>query len=193
MSFPFSNSLFSLITNVFIFHQPARISVSRINCSFIPKKGMPFFEIGIYQSKRVYNLGTLWRTAYQLGAAGVFTIGRRYERQPSDPFVVERQIPLRNFLTFDHFLAQRPVNTILIGIEQGGTMLSEFDHPPQAIYLLGAEDFGLPNAVLEKCNSVVSLEAMVRSSYNVAVAGSIVMYDRVFGRRMAYPPPTKGR
>jgi tRNA G18 (ribose-2'-O)-methylase SpoU len=149
---------------------------------------MPFFEIGIYQSKKIYNLGTLWRTAYQLGATGVFTIGRRYERQPSDPFVVERQIPLRNFESFDQFLAQRPINTLLVGIEQDGEPLSGFDHPPQAIYLLGAEDFGLPNAVLEKCNCIVSLEAMVRASYNVAVAGSIVMYDRVFGRRMGYPP-----
>jgi tRNA G18 (ribose-2'-O)-methylase SpoU len=149
---------------------------------------MPFFEIGIYQSKRIYNLGTLWRTAYQLGAAGVFTIGRRYERQPSDPFVVERQIPLRNFGNFDQFLLQRPVNTLLVGIEQNGTPLSQFDHPPQAIYLLGAEDFGLPKTVLEKCNCVVSLEAMIRSSFNVAVVGSIVMYDRVFGRRMGYPP-----
>jgi tRNA G18 (ribose-2'-O)-methylase SpoU len=149
---------------------------------------MPFFEIGIYQSKRIYNLGTLWRTAYQLGAAGVFTIGRRYERQPSDPFVVERQIPLRNFENFDQFLAQRPINTLLVGIEQDGEPLSGFDHPPQAIYLLGAEDFGLPNVVLNKCNCIVSLEAMVRASYNVAVAGSIVMYDRVFGRRMGYPP-----
>jgi tRNA G18 (ribose-2'-O)-methylase SpoU len=148
---------------------------------------MPFFEIGIYQSKRIYNLGTLWRTAYQLGAAGVFTIGRRYERQPSDPFVVERQIPLRNFESFDQFLAQRPINTLLVGIEQDGEPLSGFDHPPQAIYLLGAEDFGLPDAVLKKCNCIVSLEAMVRASYNVAVAGSIVMYDRVFGRRMGYP------
>jgi tRNA G18 (ribose-2'-O)-methylase SpoU len=152
---------------------------------------MAFFEIGIYQSKRIYNLGTLWRTAYQLGAAGVFTIGRRYERQPSDPFVVERQIPLRNFENFDQFLAQRPINTLLVGIEMGGTPLGLFDHPPQAIYLLGAEDFGLPNVVLDKCNCIVSLEAMVKASYNLAVAGSIVMYDRVFGNRMAFPPIAK--
>ncbi|NCC72894.1 MAG: TrmH family RNA methyltransferase [Sphingobacteriia bacterium] len=152
---------------------------------------MPFFEIGIYQSKRIYNLGTLWRTAYQLGATGVFTIGRRYERQPSDPFVVERQIPLRNFENFTQFLAQRPVNTLLVGIEDGGTPLAEFDHPPQAIYLLGAEDIGLPAVVREKCNCIVTLDAMVRASYNVAVAGSIVMYDRVFGRRFGYPHQTK--
>ncbi|HQB48598.1 MAG TPA: RNA methyltransferase, partial [Bacteroidales bacterium] len=139
---------------------------------------MSFFEIGIYQSKKVENLGTLWRSAYQLGATGIFTINRRYQKQPSDPFAVERHIPLRNYENFQQFLSQRPMNAILVAIEEGGTPLAEFHHPPQAIYLLGAEDSGLPNVVLENCQLIVSLEAMIRPSYNVAVAGSIVMYDR---------------
>ncbi len=147
---------------------------------------MPYFEIGIYQSKTVDNLGTLWRSAYQLGAAGVFTIGRRYKNQPSDPFAVHKHIPLRNFTDFDQFMAQKPSGAVLVGVEMGGIPLSQFDHPPQAVYLLGAEDSGLPHAVREKCNAIVSLEAMVKASYNVAVAGSIVMYDRVFGRRMGH-------
>ena len=147
---------------------------------------MPFFEIGIYQSKSVDNLGTLWRSAYQLGAAGVFTIGRRYKHHPSDPFKVPKHIPLRNFKDFEQFLTQRPSGAVLVGVEQGGTPLSEFEHPPQAIYLLGAEDYGLPGYVLEKCNMLVSLEAMIKSSYNVAVAGSIVMYDRVFGKHKIF-------
>lgn len=149
---------------------------------------MAYFEIGIFHSKKRENLGTLWRTAYQLGAAGVFTINRRYERQPSDTLSVARHIPMRNYESFEQFLAHRPVHAVLVGIEMGGIPLSEFDHPPQAIYLLGAEDIGLPGYVLEKCQLVVSLEAMTRPSYNVAVAGSIVLYDRVFGRKkFVYP------
>lgn len=143
---------------------------------------MPFFEVGIYHTKSVENVGTLWRTAYQLGAAGLFTIGARYKHHPSDPFKTMRHIPLRNFQNFEQLLEHRPVNSILVAIEEGGTPLAEFDHPPQAIYLLGAEDYGLPGTIIEKCNCVVSLEAMLRPSYNVAVAGSIVMYDRVFGK-----------
>ena len=85
-------------------------------------------------------------------------------------------------MTFEQYLEHRPVNSILVAIEEGGTPLSEFDHPPQAIYLLGAEDYGLPGPIIKKCNCVVSLEAMTRPSYNVAVAGSIVLYDRVFGK-----------
>lgn len=142
---------------------------------------MAFFEIGIYQSRTIENLGTLWRSAYQLGAAGIFTIGRRYSSQPSDPFRVPRHIPLRHYADFDHFLEQRPMETILVAIETGGTPLSAFQHPAQAIYLLGAENGGLPDEVLQKCNAVVSIESVLRQSYNVAVAGSIVMYHRMYG------------
>jgi tRNA G18 (ribose-2'-O)-methylase SpoU len=142
---------------------------------------MAFFEIGIYQSRTAENLGTLWRSAYQLGAAGIFTIGQRYSSQPSDPFKVPRHIPLRNYASFEQFLEQRPLGAILVGIETEGTPLSEFQHPAQAIYLLGSENDGLPEEILQKCNVVVSIESVLRKSYNVAVAGSIVMYHRMYG------------
>ncbi|KKL85753.1 hypothetical protein LCGC14_1951590 [marine sediment metagenome] len=142
---------------------------------------MAYFEIGIFHAKREHNIGTLWRSAYQLGAAGIFTIGRRYKRQCSDTYKTPRNIPLRHFETIDQFLAHRPTGALLIGVEMGGSPLREFQHPDQAIYLLGAEDHGLPPYVAEMCNHIVSLEAIVTPSYNVSVAGSIVMYHRVFG------------
>jgi tRNA G18 (ribose-2'-O)-methylase SpoU len=66
----------------------------------------------------------------------------------------------------------------LIGVEMGGTALTEFRHPERAIYLLGAEDHGLPKPVRDKCQSIVSLQSINQESYNVAVAGSLVMYHR---------------
>ncbi len=139
---------------------------------------MSYFEIGIYHAKTKENVGTLWRSAYQLGASGIFTIGHRYKQQHSDTLKTHRHIPLRHFRMFDEFLVQRPMGAILIGVEMDGVQLSEFTHPKQAIYLLGAEDYGLPPDILKKCNLVVSLEAVRTASYNVAVAGSLVMYDR---------------
>lgn len=140
-----------------------------------------YFEIGIYQGKHTVNLGTLWRSAYQLGAACVFVIGRRYEKQSSDTYKTWRHIPLRNFADFDAFQAARPYDCPLIGVEMGGKALAGFKHPQRAVYLLGAEDSGLPNRVLRACQDVVSLEALNQASYNVAVAGSLVMYHRQFG------------
>lgn len=141
---------------------------------------MGYFEIGVYRGKRSENIGTLWRSAYQLGAAGIFTIVRPYQRQTSDSFTTGDQIPLRHFETFDDFLASRPSGAVLVGIEMGGTPLREFKHPEKAVYLLGSEDSGLPPKILAQCNEVISLDAVRRASYNLAVTGSIVMYHRVF-------------
>ena len=141
---------------------------------------MGYFEIGIYLPRNGLNVGTLWRSAQQLGAAGIFTIGRPYRRQTSDPFNGPGNIPLRWYEDFDEFLSSRPSGAQLVGIEMGGLPLAQFAHPDQAIYLLGSEDNGLPARVLEKCNAVIALEAVRQASYNVAVTGSIVMYHRVF-------------
>ncbi len=141
---------------------------------------MGYFEIGIYMPRNGLNVGTLWRSAQQLGAAGIFTIGRPYRRQTSDPFNTPGNIPLRRYENFDQFLENRPSGAQLVGIEMGGTPLAQFEHPEQATYLLGSEDNGLPVRVQEKCNAVIALEAIRQASYNVAVTGSIVMYHRVF-------------
>jgi len=139
-----------------------------------------YFEIGIYHPKTEMNVGTLWRSAFQLGASGIFTIGRCYKKQSSDTYKAERHVPLRNYDTIEDFLSAKPFGAQLIGIEMGGTPLKQFCHPKQAIYLLGAEDNGLSSKILALCNHVVSLEAVNQPSFNVAVTGSIVMYHRCF-------------
>jgi len=137
-----------------------------------------YFEIGIFGAKRETNVGTLWRTAYQLGASGIFVIGRRYRRQCSDTVSTDGQIPLREHDTFEDFLAQRPSGAELIAVEMGGRPLSQSTHPSRAVYILGAEDSGLPKSVVRACDRLVTVESVRMASYNVAVAGSLVMYHR---------------
>ena len=144
-----------------------------------------FFEIGIYCPKTEHNIGTLWRSAYQLGATGIFTVGHRYRRQASDTLEAWRHIPLRQYATLDDMLMSRPYSSELIGVEMGGKSLGEFTHPLSATYLLGAEDYGLPAKVLAVCNQVVSLDAIRTPSFNVAVARTLVMYDRMMARKVA--------
>ncbi len=140
-----------------------------------------YFEIGIYNGKTVENIGTLWRSAYQLGASGIFTIGTRYHHQPGDITKASRHIPMRYYADFEQFRQSTPDGAILVGIEIGGSPLSTFCHPQQCVYLLGAEDSGLPVEILSRCNVVVSIDTVRQLSYNVAIAGSLVMYHRVFG------------
>lgn len=137
-----------------------------------------FFEIGIYNGKTSHNLGTLWRSAYQMGASGIFTIGQRYQRQASDTYKTFRHVPLRQYAQVEDFLAGLPHAAPLVGVEMGGQPLDRFEHPPSAIYLLGSEDGGISKALLDRCHLVVSLPASRTLSYNVAVAGSLIMFDR---------------
>lgn len=139
-----------------------------------------YFEIGILHGKININTGTLWRSAYQLGAAGIFTIGKRYNRESSDTTYASRHIPLRTYETWDEFRYSRPSPSVLVAVEMGGLPLSGFSHPERAIYLLGAEDNGIPEEILEQCQCTVSLESIRQPSFNVAIAGSLVMYHRVF-------------
>jgi tRNA G18 (ribose-2'-O)-methylase SpoU len=135
--------------------------------------------IGIVAGKTPENVGTLWRSANLLGAGFIFTIGGRYKRQCSDTMQTPRHLPLWEFEDFECFDHSRPAGCALVGVEldEKARPLKDFCHPPRAVYLLGAEDDGLPYEVLERCQSIVQLPG--RHSLNVAVAGSIVLYDRL--------------
>jgi tRNA G18 (ribose-2'-O)-methylase SpoU len=142
-----------------------------------------FYGIGIYHSKTETNVGTLWRSASQLGASFIFTIGKRYKQQSSDTHKTWRHKPLYHYDSFSDFQKSRPTNAELVGVELDETAkcLSEFTHPERAIYLLGAEDHGLPTKITQQCQRLITLDG---GSFNVAVAGSIVMYDRVNTKEM---------
>ena len=142
-----------------------------------------YCEIGVYHTKHAVNIGTLWRSAYQCGASGVFTIGKRYKEQASDTCKTTRHLPLRHYLTLDEWHTALPHGALVIGVEMNGEDLWSVTHPTQAVYLLGAEDYGLPPAVRNACHRIVSLTAARMPSYNVAVAGSIVLYHRLMQMR----------
>ena len=139
-----------------------------------------FFGIGIFHSKIEVNLGTLLRSAKGLGADFVFTIGKRYKIQSSDTLSTWSDTPLYNYADFDDFYNSGiPYSTQLVGVElcEGSEMIREFEHPKRAIYLLGAEDHGLPPNVIDRCHKIVQLPT--KHCFNVAVTGSLVMFDRV--------------
>lgn len=142
-----------------------------------------YFGIGIYHVKSRVNIGTLWRSAHQLGAAFIFTVGKRYSQQSSDTCKAWRHVPLYHYSTIDDLITALPYSCSLIGIEMGGVPLGGYSHPERATYLLGAEDHGLPAAIIERCHHLISIEAVNTESYNVAVAGSLVMYQRFLSYR----------
>lgn len=145
-----------------------------------------FFEIGVWQPKCEHNIGTLWRSAWQLGAAGVFTVGPRYKQQASDTLKAWRHIPMRTFASIDDLIEALPHSCPLVAVEMGGHKDRSRWHLERCCYLLGAEDHGLPEDVIARCHQTIALQHAPgrTASFNVAVAGSIVMWDRMTSREI---------
>ena len=138
-----------------------------------------YFGIGIYHPKTSVNIGTLWRSAYIFEASFIFTIGKRYRKQSSDTMCSRRHIPLFDYLSYEEFKKNLPhqAKLVCVEIDKKATTLREFNHPQQAVYLLGAEDYGLPEKAMKE-NEVIQIESPELFCLNVATSGSIIMYDR---------------
>ena len=137
-----------------------------------------YYGIGIYYGKNTVNVGVLWRTAANFGADFIFTVGKRYQKQLSDITKAWRHIPLYTYENDEDFLKHIPRDCKLVGVEfeNAATDLKGYKHPERCIYLLGAEDRGIPTAILQRCDDIVKIDSF--RCMNVAVSGGIVMYDR---------------
>lgn len=147
---------------------------------------MSFTGIGIYQPKSEVNIGTLMRSAWNFGVNFVFTIGKRYKRRASDTPNVSAQIPCYHYLTFEDFLQYGvPFSCPIVGVELDprSKKLTQFSHPKNSIYLLGAEDHGIPQSILDRCHQVVEIPDL-KQCLNVSAAGSIVLYDRLLKEKI---------
>jgi tRNA G18 (ribose-2'-O)-methylase SpoU len=132
-----------------------------------PPKARGYFAIGAERSSKALNLGNLMRSAHAFGASFTFTIGAQYQ-------ALEARY---NWATPAEMVL--PKGCKLVGIEllDEAIALPSFRHPLQAAYVLGPERGSLSDAVLERCDFTVKIPTSF--CVNVAMAGAIVMYDRV--------------
>lgn len=138
-----------------------------------------FYGIGIMHGTNPVNIGTLWRSAYVMGASFIFTVAKRYKKQSADVVVTPKRIPLFHYEDFEDLKRHLPHGAPLIGVEldERAQWLNDFQHPMRAVYLLGSETNGLSEQVIAACHHVVKLPG--HFSLNVSVAGSIVMHHRI--------------
>ena len=133
--------------------------------------------IGIYHPKTELNIGTLWRSAQNFGVDFIFTIGKRYIKDRTDTTKASRHLPLYHYEDWNDFLKHLPTDSEVVCVEQvkSAKNLKIFSHPERAIYLLGAEDKGIPLKLMRGHQKVFIDTPLC---LNVAVAGSIVLFDR---------------
>lgn len=138
-----------------------------------------YFAIGAEGISKTMNLGNLVRSANAFGASFVFLVGveASLRRAKSDTSNAQLQVPVYDVP--DVAALRLPRKCRLVGVElvDEAVALPSFRHPLQAAYVFGPERGSLSRPMLARCDHVVRIPT--RFCVNVAVAGAIVMYDRM--------------
>jgi len=139
-----------------------------------------YFGIGVEGVSKSENVGALLRTAHAFGAAFCFSVGPGWDARAArhaDTAETPTHVPFWRFP--DLAALDLPQGCVLVGIEllDDAIDLPSFRHPLNAAYVLGPERAGLSPALLARCRHVVRIPT--RFALNLAVAGALVLYDRL--------------
>lgn len=128
------------------------------------------------------NIAMLIRSAAVLGCSDVWIVGkRRYDARPEVGAKNYIRVHKVDTLT-DTFFEEKGLQPILV--EQGGVALEEMNFKPylskEVCFIMGSESHGIPKEFLDAMKSVprvsISQYGLIRS-FNVSIAGSIVLYE----------------
>ena len=144
-----------------------------------PPQARGYFAIGAERISKSLNLGNLMRSAHAFGASFTFTVGATYQalEAQADTSKGTIHLPHYDWAALDYL--ELPTNCRLVGIEltEQAIDLPSFRHPLRAAYVLGPERGTLSDDLIARCDYVIRIPT--RFCVNVAMAGAIVMYDRV--------------
>lgn len=135
--------------------------------------------IGLHNPKSPTNVGSVMRAAGCYQASAVRYTGERFARAvkyQTDTKNINSQIPLTHVTDL---LADLPVATKVVCVEfaEGATLLPQFEHPQQAIYIFGPEDGSLPQDMIDAADHVVYIPTV--GCMNLAASVNVVLYDRL--------------
>lgn len=156
-----------------------RVHRPELNPVFRTMTTRGYFAIGVERVSKPMNLGNLVRSAHGFGASFGFTIDadpRAFEAK-SDTSKATEHLPVYHWASVEEM--QLPVHCRLVGVElvDDAVDLPSFRHPTRAAYVLGPEKGSLSEALVARCDYLVRIPTSF--CINVAMAGAIVMYDRV--------------
>ncbi|MGI9433466.1 MAG: RNA methyltransferase [Geminicoccaceae bacterium] len=150
-----------------------------------------YFGIGAEAISKPMNLGNLIRSAHAFGASFAFLVDAHYTvaSARSDTSEAEKQLPVYRFDRPDELVL--PKTCALVGVEllDEAIELPSFRHPLNAAYVFGPERGSLSPAMVARCGHVVKIPT--RFCINLAVAGAIIMYDRMISLGRFPPRPMR--
>ena len=139
-----------------------------------------YFGLGVEGISKPVNLGSVLRVANAFGASFVFTLGADLPRdvRASDTADTPASVPTYGWAGANDMALPRGCRLVAVELADEAIDLPSFRHPRQAAYVLGSERYGLSPATLAAADHVVRIP--MRFSVNLAVAGAIVLYDRLY-------------
>jgi tRNA G18 (ribose-2'-O)-methylase SpoU len=150
-----------------------------------------YFAIGAERISKALNLGNLMRSAHGFGASFTFTIGATYQalEARADTSKGAHHLPHYDWPNPDEL--RLPSGCKLVGVEllDEAIDLPSFHHPQRAAYVLGPERGSLSPELLKRCDYVVRIPTLF--CVNLAMAGAVVMYDRVRSLGRFAPRPVR--
>jgi tRNA G18 (ribose-2'-O)-methylase SpoU len=151
----------------------------------LPARG--YFGIGAERTSKALNLGNLMRSAHGFGASFTFTIGATYAALEARADTSKGALHLPHYNWASPAELTLPKGCRLVGAEllDEAIDLPSFQHPRCAAYVLGPERGSLSPELIARCDYVVRIPTSF--CINLAMAGAIVMYDRV--RSLGRFPP----
>ena len=139
-----------------------------------------YFGIGAEGLSKAMNAGSLFRTAHAFGASFVFTVGAVFDRnelERADTARSANQLPYYEFPSLEAMTLPRECALVGIELSDEAVELPSFRHPRKAAYVLGPERGSLSAEMTACCDFVIKIPTAF--CVNVALAGGIVMYDRL--------------
>jgi tRNA G18 (ribose-2'-O)-methylase SpoU len=148
-----------------------------------------FFAVGAEGISKPMNLGNLVRSAHAFGASFVFLVRAEYSLRESisDTSKAELQLPVYDYPDVDALRLPRGCQLVGVELVEDAVQLPSFRHPQNAAYVFGPERGSLSPAMQARCDHLVRIPT--RFCINLAVAGAVVMYDRVLSRGRFAPRP----
>lgn len=150
------------------------------------RRGLRPFAIAAWEISKEHNVGTLVRTAHAAAAAEVILLGEREwnveAARTAELYTDIVQLPADPGALLDHLAAG---GWSLVAVELADNAVNLFDasYPERPCFLLGAELGGVPAELLDTAELVVQIPQWgLVPCLNLAVAGSIVVYDHLAKR-----------
>jgi TrmH family RNA methyltransferase len=128
------------------------------------------------------NVGTLVRSADAFGAGVMLSDGC------ADPYG-PKALRAAMGSTFHVPLPSFELRSAVALVADGGDPLGELELERYSTFVLGAEREGLPADVVAQCDATATIPVQSVESLNVAMAGTIVLYER---RRRLGSDPLRG-